>query len=364
MSFPLPVPEQLPRTVQLFRGQPLNAGNRRSIRLAALRVPLVVKLVGANLAIVALLIAIRTGLAHSSGIVLDTAIVLALALHVVLVLIALRPIRDLETVAERVWQGDFGARVERSTIADQEVLKIGAMFNILLDGLVSDRARMRALAAEVIDVGDRERAVLARELHDSTAQRLAALLLQLSAAARDCTDRALAARLSEMRDVAQEITEEVRMLSHTMHPHVLDDLGLVAALRKLARESSTGAGIDIDVDADEVTQRFSPSVESVLYSVAQEAVRNATRHAAPRRVWLTLHADETSAQLEVHDDGHGFDFRAVEKKGTAGGMGLLSMRERVALVDGSLEVKTAPNNGTTIVATVPLVNAQPLPTRN
>jgi signal transduction histidine kinase len=365
MSIALSVsPEQPPRTVQLLRGQPRTASTRRSIRLAALRVPLVAKLVGANLAVVALLVAIRSGLAHSSGLILDAAIVFALAIHVVLVLVALRPIRDLEAVAERVWQGDFGARVEGSTIADQEVLRIGAMFNILLDGLVSDRARMRALATEVIEVGDRERAVLARELHDSTAQHLAALLLQLSAASRDCTDPALAARLSDMRDAAEEITEEVRMLSHTVHPRVLDDLGLIAALHKLARESSKGTGIDIDVDADEITKRFSPSVESVLYRVAQESVRNATRHAEPRRVWLTLHADDTSAQLEVHDDGRGFDLRAVDKKGTAGGMGLLSMRERVALVDGSLEIKTAPNNGTTIVATIPLGNVQHLATSN
>jgi signal transduction histidine kinase len=214
---------------------------------------------------------------------------------------------------------------------------------------------MRALAAEVIEVGDRERAVLARELHDSTAQRLAALLLQLSAAARDCTDPALAARLSEMRDAAEAVTEEVRVLSHTVHPRVLDDLGLTPALHKLARESSNGTGIHIDVDAEALTSRLSPSVESVLYRVAQEAVRNATRHASPKHVWLTLRADATTAGLEVHDDGRGFDLQTIEKRGTAGGLGLLSMRERVALVDGVLEVKTAPNNGTTIVATVPLV---------
>jgi len=338
-----------------MRGRPRAASARRSIRLAALRVPLAVKLVGANLAVVALLVAFRSGLSHAGSLALDGAIFLALALHVVLVLIALRPIRDLEAVAERVWQGDFGARVERSRIADQEVVRIGAMFNILLDGLVSDRARMRALAAEVIEVGDRERAVLARELHDSTAQHLAALLLQISVAARDCGDPALAARLSEMRDSAEEITEEVRLLSHTVHPRVLDDLGLVAALHKLARESSKGTGADIDVNAQALATRLSPSVESVLYRVAQEAVRNATRHASPRHVWLTLHADEAIARLEVHDDGRGFDLAAVDKKGTAGGMGLLSMRERVALVDGSLEIKTAPNNGTTIVATIPLV---------
>ena len=86
-------------------------------------------------------------------------------------------------------------------------------------------------------------------------------------------------------------------------------------------------------------------------------MRNATRHAAPRHVWLTLHAENASARLEVHDDGRGFDLAAVDAKGTAGGMGLLSMRERVALVDGTLDIKTAPNNGTTVVATIPLATS-------
>jgi len=341
-------------TVQLGRGQAPAVRDTRSARLAALRVPLVVKLVGANLAVVALLLAAQSGLSRAGSLALGGGIVIALLLYVVLVLVALRPIRDLETVAERVWRGDFGARVERSTVADHEVLRVGAMFNILLDSLVSDRARMRALAAEVIAVGDRERAALARELHDSTAQHLAALLLQLSAAARDCSDPELAVRLLEMRDAAEEITEEVRVLSHTVHPRVLDDLGLAPALHKLARESSKGTGIDIDVDAGAVTTRLSPSIESVLYRVAQEAVRNATRHASPSRVRLKLSSDHTTVQLQVHDDGRGFDLDAVEKKGTTGGMGLLSMRERVALVDGSLEIKTAPASGTTIAATLPL----------
>jgi signal transduction histidine kinase len=353
MSLALPVSSnQRPITVPLRRGEAHSPAPKRSIRLAALRVPLAVKLVGANVTVVAILLAVWSQRTPRSEAMLIAGMLVAVALHLVLVIIALRPIRDLEAVAARVWQGDFGARVERSTVADQEVLRIGSLFNILLDGLVSDRARMRALATEVIEVGDRERAALARELHDSTAQHLAALLLQLSAAARDCTDPTVAERLADMRDVAEEITEEVRLLSHTVHPRVLDDLGLVPALQKLARESSNGTGIDIDVDATAMAVRLSASVESVLYRVAQESVRNATRHASPRHVWITLQAEGPAARLEVHDDGRGFDLREVE--GRRPGMGLMSMRERVALVDGTLEIKTAPHNGTTIVATIPL----------
>jgi len=340
------------RPIQLVRGGP-RSGARGGIRLAALRVPLVAKLIGANLGVVAVLTIawVTSGAVMNAEVVL--AIVAVLVLHLVAVAVAIRPIQDLEDVASRVWKGDFGARVEQSAVADDQVLRVGAMFNLLLDGLATDRARMRALAAEVIEVGDRERAALARELHDSTAQRLAALMLQVSAAARDSKDPALAARLAAIRDDAEEVTEEVRLLSHTVHPRVLDDLGLVPALHKLARDSSAGTGIDVDVEADTDGSSIPPPVAAVLYRVAQEAVRNAVRHATPRRVRVVLHQSNGSATLEVLDDGKGFDLREAEKRRP--GMGLLSMRERVSLLDGELAIRTAPGDGTAISATVPIV---------
>jgi signal transduction histidine kinase len=326
--------------------------SRRGVRLAALRVPLVEKLVGANLLVVALLTA---GWIAAGGAFGERAVFLLLVVvgvHLLLVLVALRPIRDLETFASRLWQGDYGARVERSSVADQEVLRIGSMFNILLDGLASDRSRMRALAAQVIAAGDRERAALARELHDSVAQHLAALLLQLSVAARDARDPVLAERLRDARDAAESTLHEARALSHAVHPGVLDDLGLEAALRKLARDSSNGNGIDIDVQASTGSTRLPRDVEAVLYRVAQEAVRNATTHAKARHVRVTVHKDAVAATLNVHDDGVGFDVEEAERR--RHGMGLTSMRERVSLLDGRFEVKTAKGSGTTISATVPL----------
>ncbi|HWJ13294.1 MAG TPA: sensor histidine kinase [Gemmatimonadaceae bacterium] len=340
------------RPVPLVRGQSRpRARGGAGIRLAALRVPLVAKLVGANLGVVAVLTAAWV----ASGAVMNAEVLLAilavLVLHLVVIGIALRPIQDLEAVASRVWKGDFAARVEQSAVADDQVLRVGAMFNLLLDGLVADRARMRALAAEVIEVGDRERAALARELHDSTAQRLAAVMLQVSAAARDAKDPALAARLAEIRDAAEEVTEEVRLLSHTVHPRVLDDLGLVPALRKLARDSSAGTGVDVDVEANTDGADIPHPVAATLYRVAQEAVRNAVRHAAPHRVRVVLHQVNGTATLEILDDGKGFDLQEAERRRP--GMGLLSMRERVSLVDGELSIRTAPGDGTAISATVP-----------
>lgn len=325
---------------------------RRDIRLAALRVPLLGKLLGANLLVVGVLI----GLWLASGGVLTpregVSLAAALVVQTLLTLIALRPVRDLEAVASRLWNGDYGARVSRSTVADAEVLRIGSMFNILLDDLAADRARMRELAAEVIAAGDRERAALARELHDSLAQHLAGLLLQLAAAARDSRDPVMAERLRDARDMVESTLQEARALSHALHPGVLDDLGLEAAVRKLARDSSHGNGIDIDVNFETDTPRLPHDVEAVLYRVAQEAVRNATTHGGAKHVRLSLRRDATSATLNIHDDGVGFDLADAQRR--RHGMGLTSMRERVDLLNGEFSVKTAKGSGTTISATVPL----------
>ena len=122
------------------------------------------------------------------------------------------------------------------------MMRVGGAINLLLDGLVQDRAQSRRLASLVISAQDEERARIARELHDSSAQTLTALLLQVSAAARDEKDPVLATRLEEIRVIAGSALEEVRVLSHTVHPRVLDDLGLVAALEWLVAAHARGVG--------------------------------------------------------------------------------------------------------------------------
>jgi signal transduction histidine kinase len=233
---------------------------------------------------------------------------------------------------------------------------LGTMLNLLLDSVSSDRAHLRALATEVIRVSDRERAAISRELHDSSAQQLAALVLQLSAAVRDCTDRELTKRLADARELAADALEEVRLIAHTMYPRVLDDLGLPAALENLARESQAHSGATIRVDADSNSRPITAPVRSVLYRVAQEAVQNAVRHAVARNVTVRLTVGDEEATLIVGDDGRGFDPADAERRRP--GMGLFTMRERVVLVDGRLEVLSAPGAGTTVRATIPLARAQ------
>jgi len=293
----------------------------------------------------------------------------ALLLNTGLVMLAVRPLRVLEKTVDTIWHGDLAARVPISVLADRHVSRVVHMFNILLDGLVADRARSRRLATEVINAADRERAVISRELHDSAAQSLAALVMQLSVVAHSTDDAprdVLKERIESAKSLATNTLEEVRLLAHTMHPRVLDDLGLIAALKRLARDttdhmanfpnSADTGGVVVDVIAREGSDESIPApAMSVLYRVAQEAVQNARRHADPTHVEINLRTDSDTATLQVIDDGRGFDPDAIRDEWS--GIGLFTMRERVALVDGELHIRSRPGGGgTSVTASVPMHN--------
>ena len=325
----------------------------------ALSIPLLVKLAGANFLIV---LAALVGVAaerefNASGNVdsiLGMALGASLVVNLVLVYVALRPLKDLEAAAARVSAGELDARVPPSILADRDMVRIGATLNGLLDRVAEDRARVRRLAAQVVNAQDEERARVARELHDSTAQILTAIMLQLGAAARESGSPTLTERIATLRELAAEALEEVRSMSHTMHPRILDDLGLAAALEWLGRQTREQTSLDVRVYASPLDVQIPAALQSVLYRVAQEALRNAVRHADARVVEIRLWHEPGVALLEVSDDGRGFDVQSAEERRP--GMGLFSMRERVALVNGSLVVTSTRGSGTRVVATVPLTN--------
>jgi signal transduction histidine kinase len=325
--------------------------------MRVLRAPLTIKLLGANLLIAAAALATALSIESRDGAhpelfwVLAGALALAIVGNVVLVTIALRPVRSLIEAAERVRAGELDTRVQPSRVADRELVRLGNTLNSLLDELGAERARLRELAAEVISAGDTERERIARELHDSTAQRVAALVLHLGAVLNDGSNQHLRGRLMPAKELADEVLEELRTLAHVMHPRVLNDLGLPHALNALARETTT-AGCVVETDLDPLPSRLPIEVESVFYRVAQEAVSNALRHGRPAHVRIELRPEPGSVRLTVTDDGRGFDAAAPARDRE--GLGTFTMRERVALVDGSLEISSRPGAGTRVQARVPL----------
>lgn len=327
-----------------------------------LRLPLAVKLAGANalllLAAIAACWRVYRGADVWSGLVVAAlALVGGIVVNIALVRIALRPLRDLESAAQRVWSGDFNARASRSAVADPELDRVSKTFNLLLDSILAERTHIRELATEVIRVGDRERASLANALHDSIAQSIAGISYQLSAAERVTGDVTMGRRLAAVREATNGILEEVRDLSRTVYPRILDDLGLASALRELARGLSAGSGtptVDLHVSAlaEAAAKRLAAERASVLYRVAEEALQNALRHAHATHISLRLDASVSDMTLRIEDDGVGFDRAELAQRHA--GTGLFAMRERVSLARGAFDVSTAPGKGTTVMTSVPI----------
>src|SRR5260221_11367852 len=216
-------------------------------------------------------------------------------------------------------------------LPDGTSASVGETMTALLDRLAEARARERRLGAQVISAQEEERARAARELRVSPAQILTAVMLQLHAAARESTTDPLNARIATLRELAGEALEEVRSLSHTMHPRVLDDLGLAAALEWLARQTRDQAPLDVHVATAEIEPPLPATVAAALYRIAQEAIRNVVRHSQARHLDVRLRRDGKQVVLEISDDGRGFDVARAEQRRP--GMGLFSMRERVTLVN-------------------------------
>ena len=300
------------------------------------------------------------------------ALAIGLTMNVVLVNIALRPIRALERTARQVWGGDRDARVPNSWLADRATAQVGNTFNLLLDRFAADRVRIQALVAEIIRTGDKERAVVARKLHESIAQNMAALVYQISAARHTSAHTplnpfsntapsaslppSLTAELDAMHVAATNILQEIRSLAHTVHPRVLDDLGLLAALRTMAHRIQEWNAVKIHIDLIEGTptdvRAIPPKIVAALYHVVQESVHNALRHARPANITLTLEVFLQNATIRIADDGAGFDLTAATRQNP--GIGLFTMQERIALADGELEVTSTPGQGTSVYACVPL----------
>ncbi len=278
-------------------------------------------------------------------------LVVVLVLNAALVAWALRPLQVLEQTARRVSLGEFSARADLPVLADRNLVRIGDTLNDLLDRVEAERGRVRALASELVAAGDQERARIARELHDGTAQSLSALDMLMSSTLSAGCDGPTTERLQVMRDIVTEALAERRQLSHTVHPRVLDDLGLGPALEFLARRTRVANDVEIEVTTD-VRIALPPAITSVLYRVAQEAVHNAVKHGAARTIRIDLLADLGLVDLVVQDDGRGFVPQAIDPERR--GMGLFVMEERVSLVDGTFDLETRPGGGTRIRAAIPV----------
>ncbi len=243
----------------------------------------------------------------------------------------------LATVPYAFWLGLLRSRLSEAELVAEENTRLDAELQARLVELRESRAR-------IVEAGYAERRRVERDLHDGAQQRLVALALDLRVArAKLDEDPATAAELLEGATLElAAATEELRELARGLHPPVLTDRGLVAALEALASRSP----IPVRVEAD-VTERAPPSAEAAAYFVASEALTNVVRHAQAQQAVVRVDRPDGRLCVEIRDDGRG-------GADPTGGSGLRGLSDRVAALDGSLEVESHSGRGTVVRAVIPV----------
>jgi two-component system sensor histidine kinase UhpB len=263
--------------------------------------------------------------------------------------VAFRPLRELESTMAAVQPGVNEPRA-RADFADPDVRRLASLFNSMLDRLEEERLQV---AERVMQAQERERQRVARELHDQTGQTLTHEIISLDLLLERTADSEARQQIEAVKRTLEQTLEEVHRMAQDLRPSVLDDLGLVPALRTLARQ---GAGPEVRLRVEGLHGRLPLPIETALYRIAQEALINAVKYARAAHIDIRLEANGAGVRLSVRDDGVGFDPRRLPATAEPGraGLGLFGMRERASLLRGTLEVHSQPAKGTEIIVQLPL----------
>jgi signal transduction histidine kinase len=204
---------------------------------------------------------------------------------------------------------------------------------------------------KLLQAQEEERSRIGRELHDDISQRLAVLTVELEQLKENPFE--VGTRVQEMLKQVTDISEGVQALSHDLHSSTLEYLGYVAGVRSWCKEFTARQGMQIDCRLD-VQSPLPRELGLSLFRILQEALHNATKHSGVKRIEVELSEDSCDIHLTIRDLGKGFDVEAV-KQGR--GLGLISMSERVRLVNGTIVIDSKPMGGTTIHVCIPLSSA-------
>lgn len=226
------------------------------------------------------------------------------------------------------------------------------------EALRESEQKLRRLASEILVAQEAERKRLSQEVHDDLGQSLLFLKLKMGSLKREVPARLrdVHARCQELMDHLDGIVNQVRRLSHSLSPSILDDLGLTAALRHVVDEFCKFFRVECcSISVDNVDHLFAPHVQTHIYRIFQEALTNIGKHAEATCVTVGVHIHEHAATFNIVDNGRGFDpLRIGKEVGEGRGLGLPTMEERVRFIGGSMRVKSMPGQGTEVSITVPL----------
>lgn len=216
---------------------------------------------------------------------------------------------------------------------------------------------LQRLSDRILQIQEQERARISRDLHDEVGQALTAINVNLAVLGKALASapQEVVRRLADARAQLEQTMETVHDFSRELRPAMLDDLGLVPALRSYIKSCAarTGLAVDFRASHEEQIEQLAAEQKIVLYRVAQEGLNNAVKHAQANRVVVEAGESEGRVSLTIIDDGHGFVVNGQADE-TPGRLGLLGIAERVRLVNGEFSVQSSPGRGTTLRVTVPL----------
>jgi PAS domain S-box-containing protein len=217
--------------------------------------------------------------------------------------------------------------------------------------LDNTKEELQALAASLLTIQEEERGRIARELHDDVVQRLAMTEVTLSRLRQNLPSDAtlLTEELLRVEQLTAGLSRDIRGLSHQLHPAILDDLGLPAALEALAEEFQQTGLREVLFEAEQLPDKIPPTISAALYRITQEALRNVSKHAPDATAHIMLKAVGGCLELSIADTGPGFQSQSGRP-----GLGIISMKERTQLIGGQLTIASTSESGTTVRVVVPL----------
>lgn len=263
-----------------------------------------------------------------------------------------RPLLELERALQLARKREEAGRAGEGLRAEADRGLIAAVRRVL-DRIEDDSLQF---SAKLLTYIESERRRIGRELHDDTSQILAAALLALGVAERHlAVDTASSRRsLESARELIERALDQLKVVIYDLRPAMLDELGLLAALRWYLKARVERPGLEVLSHFDVRPERLPAEIETALYRVAQEALANAVQHSDAQHIEFWLEVKPGYAALRVFDDGRGFDLNQARGQG----LGLLSMRERIELLGGRFNVVTEPGLGTRVYAVIPLPEAE------
>ncbi len=298
-----------------------------------------------------------------------------------------KPIGQLKTVAQNISRGNLLQPVP--VLGSDEIGELGQSFDVMrlelkksleeiqewnrqLEAKIEQRTRQLQdsyreierkeaargqLLQKVLMIQEEERKRVARELHDETTQSILGLVMRLEAAAAISDDEAgrIKQMLADIRSLAVNTLDNVHKVIFDLRPSVLDDLGLLSALRWYAQNRLGELGIKARVEVTGEERELPPQVEIALFRVVQEAITNIVKHARAHNVLLNVEFKDATIAIEIEDDGKGFDMKTLSSQsGESQGVGLLGMQERVELLGGKFHIESQPGSGTNITIEIPV----------